>query len=149
MADEEFKNVGKEPGLVVWRIMNFKLTRIPKHQFGTFFSGDSYLIINVKYSIFLSLILCICYLLKTRGSIQGSFEWDIHFWLGSSSTLDEMATAAIKAVELDDYLGGRPVQYREVGLKIKLYLIIILFLKRCNILNQSFSNHIFLMVLGK
>ncbi|RNA30239.1 Gelsolin 1 [Brachionus plicatilis] len=96
MADEEFEKVGKQPGLVVWRIDSFKLVRIPKHQYGTFFGGDSYLIIN------------------TRGSNHGKLEWDIHFWLGSNSTLDEMATAAIKAVELDDHLGGRPVQYREM-----------------------------------
>ena len=43
----------------------------------------------------------------------------IHYWLGAESSIDEYGTCALKAIELDDYLGGKPIQYREVFFKFK------------------------------
>ena len=41
-------------------------------------------------------------------------SYDVHFWIGRHSSQDEYGTAAYKTVELDDKLGGRAVQHREV-----------------------------------
>lgn len=69
---------------------------IDRKQYGSFFSGDSYI------------------LLHTRKTKSGHFDWNIHFWLGNNTSQDEAGAAAIKSVELDDVLGGSPVQHREV-----------------------------------
>ena len=95
-----------EIGIYTWRIEKFVPKLIDKAQFGKFYDGDSYLVLNAY---------------KSPGS--NSLKYDLHFWLGTETTQDEAGTAAYKTVELDDYLGGAPVQYREVqGSESSLFL---------------------------
>lgn len=99
MADATSKYIedaGKTPGLMIWRIENFQLVPQPKNQYGNFFTGDSYILLN------------------TIELKRNYFRYDLHFWLGDESSQDERGTAAILAVTIDDKLGGDPVQYREL-----------------------------------
>jgi gelsolin len=72
-------------------------TFFAKNYIGKFYNGDSYIVLNTY---------------KKKGS--EALAWDVHFWLGEYTTQDEAGTAAYKTVELDDLLGGAPVQHREV-----------------------------------
>ena len=38
----------------------------------------------------------------------------MHFWIGNASSQDEKCTAAILATQMDDALGGGPIQFREL-----------------------------------
>jgi gelsolin len=94
---EEWKGAGEKVGVEIWRIEQFKVKRWPKEDYGQFFSGDSYIVLNTY-----------------KNPEKDSFLFNLHFWLGSSTTQDEAGTAAYKTVELDDHLGTLPVQFREV-----------------------------------
>jgi hypothetical protein len=90
----DFANPGSKPGLEIWRIESLAAVPLPAKDFGTFYDGDSYLV------------------LKTTETTGGKYVYDLFFWLGSESSQDEQGAAAYKAVELDDLLGGAPVQVR-------------------------------------
>ncbi|KAI8807002.1 hypothetical protein BJ742DRAFT_814096 [Cladochytrium replicatum] len=95
--EEQWHGVGKAPGLNIWRIESFKVVPYPKESYGCFFAGDAFIILH------------------TWKDPEGDkLNHDIHFWLGLECSQDEAGTAAYKTVELDDYLGTTPVQYREV-----------------------------------
>jgi len=97
---------GKKLGLEIWRIEKFNVKSWPKDQYGSFYSGDSYIVLNTYK--------------KPEGE---AFLWDVHFWLGTYTSQDEAGTAAYKTVELDDHLGGAPIQHREVqGYESTLFL---------------------------
>ena len=75
----------------VWRIQKLQLVEVAEADWGKFYSGDCYLVFDGRHA--------------------GDH---IYYWIGRDCSQDEQAVAAIKAVELDDMLGGRPVQHREV-----------------------------------
>ncbi|KAG7272768.1 hypothetical protein CRUP_015410 [Coryphaenoides rupestris] len=101
----EFERAGQQPGLQVWRIEKFDLVPVPEKLYGGFYTGDAYLILNT---------------IKQR---SGKLQYDLHFWLGDYCTQDESGSAAIFTVQMDDYLGGQPIQYREVqGYESKVFL---------------------------
>jgi len=105
-GDPAWKECGKAVGLQIWRIEKFTVKAWPKNQYGQFYSGDSYILLHTYQ--------------KLPG---GPFAYDVHFWLGDHTTQDEYGTAAYKTVEVDDYLGGLPVQHRETqGNETKLFL---------------------------
>ncbi|XP_037091154.1 advillin-like [Pollicipes pollicipes] len=79
----------------VWRVENFDLAEVPESGHGKFYGGD-------------------CYVVQYTYRVSGRDHWIIYYWLGAYSSQDERGTAALKAVELDDKLGGRPVQVRVV-----------------------------------
>ncbi|XP_019166090.1 PREDICTED: villin-2-like [Ipomoea nil] len=91
-----FQGAGQKAGTEIWRIENFQPVPLPKSDHGKFYSGDSYIVLQI-----------------TAGK-GGAYLYDIHFWIGKDTSQDEAGTAAIKTVELDATLGGRAVQHREI-----------------------------------
>lgn len=96
-SEPAWQGAGQAPGLQIWRIVKFEVEQWPKEDYGKFYSGDSYIILNTYTE-------------------EDSEEllFDVHFWIGQYSSQDEYATAAYKTVELDTLLDDRAIQHREV-----------------------------------
>ncbi|XP_033108210.1 gelsolin-like protein 1 [Anneissia japonica] len=96
-TEPAWSGAGQKVGLQVWRIVKFKVKHWPKEEYGKFYNGDSYILLN------------------TYKDPEGDeLLHDLHFWIGTDSTQDEYGTAAYKTVELDTLLDDKPVQHREV-----------------------------------
>ncbi|RDX72501.1 Villin-2, partial [Mucuna pruriens] len=95
-VDHKVLNLTCYRGTEIWRIENFQPVPLPKSDYGKFYMGDSYII------------------LQTTQGKGGNYLYDLHFWIGKDTSQDEAGTAAIKTVELDAALGGRAVQHREI-----------------------------------
>ena len=88
---------GAKVGLEIWRIVKFKVEPWAKDEYGKFYGGDSYIILNTY-----------------KEPESEELKYDLHFWIGKDSTQDEYGTAAYKTVELDTFHDDKPIQHREV-----------------------------------
>jgi hypothetical protein len=103
-TEAAWKGIGQAPGLRIWRIEKFQVVAWPEKDYGKFYDGDSYIVLSTK-------------------KVEDKLLHDVHFWLGEYTTQDEAGTAAYKTVELDDFLNGLPVEYREcMGHESDLFL---------------------------
>ena len=97
-AWKEDGGVGHSQGMEIWRIEQFQVVRWPKNRYGSFYDGDSYIVLHS---------------FKSSPDAR-DLSHDIFFWLGKDTTQDEAGTAAYKTVELDELLHGAAIQHREV-----------------------------------
>jgi gelsolin len=97
-GEKAWEGAGTKVGVQIWRIVQFKVTHWPKGDYGRFYDGDSYIVLNTY----------------KRDPSSEALSWDVHFWIGKYSTQDEYGTAAYKTVELDHFLKDAAVQHREV-----------------------------------
>jgi len=92
----DFADVKEKLGLFIWRIEDFTPVPWESNKYGSFYTGDSYLVLNTK---------------KVSNKV---IRGDLHFWLGNQTSQDEAGSAAILTVMLDHVLSGGAVQHREV-----------------------------------
>eukprot|EP01113_Clastostelium_recurvatum_P022583 TRINITY_DN269_c0_g1_i3.p1 TRINITY_DN269_c0_g1~~TRINITY_DN269_c0_g1_i3.p1 ORF type:complete len:375 (+),score=135.66 TRINITY_DN269_c0_g1_i3:126-1250(+) len=97
-SEKSWDEAGKKVGLQIWRIEKFHVKDVPANTYGTFYNGDSYIVLHTY----------------KKDPAAANFSYDVFFWLGKFTSQDEYGTAAYKTVELDDHLHGLPVEYREV-----------------------------------
>ncbi|XP_061661016.1 villin-1 [Syngnathoides biaculeatus] len=90
---DALRGVNKKPGLQIWTINKLQMVPVPARNFGNFFEGDCYIVLHMS---------------------QKTGSADIHYWIGNTSSQDEQGAAAIYVTQLDEHLGGAPVQHREV-----------------------------------
>ncbi len=81
----EWHRIKDTPNVTIWRIENFNVRPWPEDKKGSFYDGDSYIVLNTS--------------VKSTGEIHR----EAHMWVGCETTSDESGTAAYKIVELDDF----------------------------------------------
>ena len=87
--------VGAEAGVDVWRMERNNV--VPVKEVGVFYEGDAYIVLHT---------------FTYPGS--DTLHYSIHYWLGFQTSQEAWTSVAAKTVELDDFLGGKPVQHREM-----------------------------------
>lgn len=105
-TEHAWEGAGAAVGLEIWRIEKFTVVPWPKDKYGSFYDGDSYIVLHVSLTTSHSGP-------REQYGLNGSqtykkdphaetLSYDLHFYLGENTSQDEAGTAAYKTVELDD-----------------------------------------------
>ena len=79
MTESAWEGCGQNVGIEVWRIEKFKVVPWPKEKHGSFYEGDSYIVLQTR---------------KVKDELGNEkIVRDIFFWLGAETTTDEQGTA--------------------------------------------------------
>ncbi|XP_035168720.1 macrophage-capping protein [Oxyura jamaicensis] len=87
-----FGPVPTRPGLHIWRVEKLRPVPVPEASWGTFFSGDAYLVLH----------------------LGPEEQAHVHLWIGREASRDEQGACALLCTQLNAALGERPVTHREV-----------------------------------
>lgn len=90
-----FPGAGSRAGVLLWRMQNFYPVEVDELEFGKFYTGDCYIV------------------LETFLTVSKDLDHRIFFWIGAESSLDKKASAAIHAVNLRNYLKVQQPNTRE------------------------------------
>ena len=100
-SEPEFNTIKPDsPILLIWRIEKLKLKKWPKDSYGTFYDGDSFL------------VLC----------IKSKNEKYAHIWTGKDSTKDEISYTSYKVLQLNQKLENNlDIFYETQGKESELF----------------------------
>ena len=100
-TEPEFDSISPNtPVLIVWRIEKLKLKKWPQERFGTFFEGDSFLVLSIK----------------------SEDEKSAHIWTGKDSSKDEISYVSYKILQLDKKLENKlDIYYETQGKESELF----------------------------
>jgi len=127
-AEVNWVGAGSKPGIEIWRVENkkggkFGVAKWPVDQYGTFYDGDSFIVLHTYKAAACGAAAAATEAAAAATSAAASddaapaseaLQYDLYFWIGKDSTQDERGVAALKTVELDVFLGDKPVQCRVV-----------------------------------
>ena len=74
-AEPEWTKIPKEPCTLVWRIEKFEVKPWPKNQYGSFYIGDSYIVLHIAKE-------------------DDALVYTAHMWIGKQSTQDERGVSS-------------------------------------------------------
>ena len=100
-TEQEFDSISlNNPALIIWRIEKLKLKRWPQESIGTFYEGDSFLVLRIK----------------------SEDEKNAHVWTGKESSKDEISYVSYKVLQLDQKFENKlEIYYESQGRESELF----------------------------